>query len=108
MFQGPGIIPIAAFGTRDNRPAGRSGLQRRFLRFFRALPQDSLEEALELPRPDRMLQLPDRLRLDLADALARHLEDPADLLQRVGVAGADPVAQLDDLALAERQGLEHR
>ena len=30
--------------------------------------------------------------------IARHLEDAADLLERVGVAVADAVAELDDLA----------
>ena len=54
-----------------------------------------------------MLQLADGLGLDLADALAGDLEDPADLFERVGVAVADAVAQLDDLALAVGQRLEH-
>src|SRR5579883_2402847 len=65
-----------------------------------------LEEAFEHPRADRVLELPHGLGLDLADALARHLEDPADLLERVGVAVADAVAELDDLALAEGERLE--
>ena len=44
---------------------------------------------------------------DLADALARHLEDATDLFERVRVPVADAVAQLDDLPLAVRQALEH-
>jgi hypothetical protein len=54
-----------------------------------------------------MLQLADGLGLDLPDALAGDLEDAADLFERVGVAVADAVAQLDDLALAVGQRLEH-
>src|SRR5262245_29291077 len=69
--------------------------------------QGPVEEAFELPAPDRMLQLAHRLRLDLANALARHLEDAAHLFQRVRVTVAQAVTQLDDLALAIRQGLEH-
>jgi hypothetical protein len=53
-----------------------------------------------------VLELADGLGLDLADALAGDLEDPADLLERVGVAVADAVAELDDLALAEGQRVE--
>jgi hypothetical protein len=34
------------------------------------------KKALELPGPDRVLELADGLGLDLADALARDLEDP--------------------------------
>jgi hypothetical protein len=56
-------------------------------------------------RSHRMLQLAHGLGLDLAHALARDLEDAADLFERVGVAVADAVAQLDDLALAEGQRL---
>jgi hypothetical protein len=73
--------------------------------FFRLLELGA-EEARCLTswrRADRVLQLADRLRLDLADALAGDLEDPADLLEGVGVAVADAVAELDDLALAEGQ-----
>src|SRR5579872_1232994 len=65
-----------------------------------------LEEAFEHPRADRVLELPHGLGLDLADALAGDLEDPTDLLERVGVAVADAVTELDDLALAEGERLE--
>src|SRR5262249_5933104 len=84
------------------------GGRRRGRGFLLVLPQDAFQEALQLPRPDRVLQLPDRLGLDLPDALARHLEDAAHLFEGVGVSGADAVAQLDDLALAERQRLQNR
>src|SRR5690242_16394158 len=64
-----------------------------------------VQEARQLAAADGVLQLADRLGLHLPHALARHLEDPAHLLERVGVAVADPVAQLDDLALAVGQRL---
>src|SRR6266852_3552934 len=54
-----------------------------------------------------MLQLPDRLGLDLADALAGHLKNSAHLFKGVSVAVAQAVPKLDDLALAIGQGLEH-
>src|SRR5690554_3761493 len=65
-----------------------------------------VEEPLELPRADRVLKFSDGLRLDLTYALARHLEDLADLFEGVRVAVADPVTQLDDFALAEGQRLK--
>src|SRR3954470_13353400 len=65
------------------------------------------QKPFELARPDRVLQFADRFRFDLTHALARDLEDAADFFERVGVAVADAVAELDDLALAVRQGLEH-
>src|SRR5262249_11508821 len=67
----------------------------------------ALEEALELSTPHRVLELPHGLGLDLANPLAGHLEDPAHLLEGVGIAVPQPVAELDDLALAVGQGLEH-
>src|SRR5678815_5940831 len=66
-----------------------------------------INKALELSRTHRVLELADRLGLDLTHALAGDLEDPADLLERVGVPVADAVAELDDLALTIRQGAEH-
>ena len=54
-----------------------------------------------------MLQLADGLGFDLADALAGDLEDVADFFQRVAVAVAQAVAELDDLAFAVAERLEH-
>ena len=47
-----------------------------------------------------MLELADRLGLDLADSLAGNGEDLADLFERVGVAVGQAVAEADDLPLA--------
>src|SRR5437667_128340 len=55
----------------------------------------------------RMAQLAQRLGLDLADPLAGHPELPADLLQRPGTAIIEPEAQLQHLALARRERLQH-
>src|SRR3954447_3936185 len=80
----------------------------RLINFVADLPPGGgVEEAFELPAADRVLQLADGLRLDLADALAGDLENPADLFERVGVAVAQAVAELDDLALAVGERLEH-
>ena len=53
-----------------------------------------VQESLELPGADGVLELADGLGLDLADALAGDLEDPPDLLQGVGVAVTYAVAEL--------------
>src|SRR5262249_54436228 len=68
-----------------------------------AISAGALEEPLELPASDWVLELSDGLGLDLADAFSRHLEDPAHLFEGVGVAVAQAVAKLDDLPLAARQ-----
>src|SRR5690606_24736424 len=47
----------------------------------RQVPGSGVEEAPELARPARVLQLAERLRLDLTDTLARHGELLADLLE---------------------------
>src|SRR5439155_1003471 len=52
-------------------------------------------------------QASEGLRLDLADALAREAEDPADLLQRFRVrVPVHAVAELDDLAFTVGQRLD--
>src|SRR5262245_2007912 len=68
---------------------------------------DGLQKRLQLLRPRGVSKLPQRLRLDLPDALARHVERPADLFERVLRAIADAKAHLQDLLLPGRQGLEH-
>src|SRR5262249_46878318 len=71
-----------------------------------SLVYSTIVEPFELAAADRVLQLTHRLGLDLPDALARHLEDPAHLLQGVGVAVAQAVTQLDDLPLPVGQRLQ--
>src|SRR5512133_2305740 len=67
----------------------------------------ALHEALEPLRPARVAQLSQRLRLDLPDALARHLEVLADLLERVVALLPDAEAHAEDLLLARRERGEH-
>src|SRR5262245_32827585 len=55
-----------------------------------------------------MTQLAERLRFDLADALARDSEALTYFLERVLAAVADAEPHLDHLLLARRQRLQHR
>src|SRR5947209_1946563 len=55
-----------------------------------------------------MPELPQRLRFDLADALAGDGEALTDLFERVLAAVADAEAHLDNLLFARRERLEHR
>src|SRR6266540_4013809 len=66
-----------------------------------------LEEAPEQLRARRMLELPQRLRLDLADALARHRELLADLLERVVGVETDPETHAQDALLARVERGQH-
>src|SRR5262245_36674336 len=67
----------------------------------------SVDEALQDPTPARMAQLAQRLRLDLADALARHLEVLPDLFERVVAVLADAEAHHQHLLLARRERRQH-
>src|SRR5262249_12466078 len=62
-----------------------------------------VKEAAQLPRPARMLELAQRLGLDLPDALARHRELLADLFQRVVGIHADAEAHAQHALFAWRQ-----
>src|SRR5438477_4964240 len=64
-----------------------------------------LDERLEIAPAQRMPELPQRLRLDLPDALAGHGEPLADFLECVLALFADPEAQAQDLLFlgAERR-----
>jgi hypothetical protein len=64
-------------------------------------------KALELLGAARVPQLAQRLRLDLADALAGDLEVLAHLFERVVALLADAEAHAEDLLLARRQRLQH-
>src|SRR5262245_33518341 len=66
-----------------------------------------IEEAPEYPWSARVLELPQRLRLDLTDALAGHRELMADLLQRVVGAYANAKAHAQHAFLARGEGGEH-
>src|SRR5678815_5936654 len=61
---------------------------------------ERVEIRAQLVRAARVLELADRLRLDLADALARHVELLADFLQRVVGRHLDAEAHAQDLGLA--------
>src|SRR5690349_10067168 len=65
------------------------------------------DEVLELRAPTGALELLNGLGLDLADALASHLELLAHLFQRVVALFAQAEAHPQHLLLAGREGLEH-
>src|SRR5262249_55665168 len=65
-----------------------------------------LDEGAEVAAPQGMTQLPERLGLDLANALARHLEPLAHLFERVLTLFADAESQSKDLLLRRRQHRE--
>src|SRR5262245_4308715 len=66
-----------------------------------------LEEAPELLRARGVAELPERLGLDLPDALARHGEVLADLLQGVLAAVGQAEAEAEHLLLARGEGGQH-
>src|SRR5882672_7507778 len=66
-----------------------------------------IQKRAEFPRPRRMLQLPQRLGLDLADALARHRKLLADFFQRVVGIHADAEAHAQHALLARRERGQH-
>src|ERR1043165_1129514 len=66
-----------------------------------------LDERLEALAARRMAQLAERLRLDLADALAGDLEVLAHFLERVVALLADAKAHAEDLLLTRRERREH-
>src|SRR5262245_17263296 len=66
-----------------------------------------IQKAHQLLAAAGLLELADGFGFDLADAFAGDFENVANLFQRVAVAVAQAVPQLDDLALAVAQGLEH-
>ena len=65
-----------------------------------------LEVVAEALRARRMAQLGERLRLDLADALARHAELLAHLLEGAHLTVVETEAEPDDRALAVVELLE--
>src|ERR687883_446737 len=103
-------MPPAGRAEACGRPSRRSRRRSRErgtgagARRARAAAASSRKQGLDLALDRQALE---RLRLDLADALARHAERAADLLERlrIGVA-VEAVAELEDVALALRQLLE--
>src|SRR6187200_953403 len=67
---------------------------------------ETLGDVAELLGLRERLQLLERLVLDLADALARHVERAPDLVERARVLAAEPVAQLQDATLAVGEVLQ--
>src|SRR4051794_18321493 len=67
-----------------------------------------LEVVLELPRPRRVAQLAQRLRLDLPDPLSGDVELLADLLERPGTPVLESEAELEHASLPTGQRVEHR
>src|SRR6185295_12441040 len=65
-----------------------------------------LRDVAELLGLRERLQLLQRLVLDLADALARDVERPPDLVERARVLAAEAVAQLEHAALAVGEVLQ--
>src|ERR1700723_1912428 len=62
-----------------------------------------IEERAKFAAPAGMLQLAQRLRLDLTNALSRHRELLADFLQRVVGVHADAKAHAQNAFLARRE-----
>src|SRR4051812_9259804 len=75
---------------------------------FGAWNDGLLEVILELPRPGRVAQLAQRLRLDLPDPLAGHVELLADLLRGPGPPVLESEPELEHASLAAGQRVEHR
>src|SRR5258707_381423 len=67
----------------------------------------AVDEALQLLAAARVPQLAERLRLDLTDALARHLEVLTDLFEGVVALFPDAEPHAEDLLFARRQRLQH-
>src|SRR5947209_3797466 len=88
------VGPLAAWRTRLGRKR-RNG------------PSFHVRELGEALAPQRLTQLQQAARLDLADALARDAVGAGHLFQRLRVAVLQPEAQLDHLALARRQRPQH-
>src|SRR6185437_9008904 len=78
------------------------GPHRRWLRFFHAF-----HKGLQLPRTRWMPQLAQRLRFNLADALARYLEALSNFFKRVLAAIFESKAHLDHALFPRGQRAQH-
>src|SRR6476646_4803323 len=99
MANGLRLIEMRIPSRKSHQPSAIS---------YEPLRSPSLQKRPQLAAARRMSQLPERFRLDLADALARDREALAHFLERVLAAVADAEAHLDHLLLARRQRLQHR
>ena len=90
----PTGMPLPQKGDLDRRPRIETA------RTSRPGRSCLLQVVLELPRPRRVPQLAQRLRLDLADPLAGHVELLADLLERAGTPVLEAEPELQDATLA--------
>ena len=64
------------------------------------------EKPPKLAAPDRVLQLPHSLCLDLSHSFASHFEDPTNFFQRVRVTVTEPIPELDNFTFPICQRLE--
>src|ERR1700693_1134194 len=80
---------------------------RQYIRRRKALLTDRFQERLQFLGPRRVAQLAERLRFDLADSFACHVEGAPDFLEGVLRAVADTEAHLQDLLFPRGQGLQH-
>src|SRR5688500_11771351 len=90
------IYPAAVTARRCRSPNGRPS----------CWGPGALSDFAKLLRLGQRLKLLQRLVLDLADALARDVERPPDLVERAGVLSTEPVAKLEHAALAVREVFE--
>src|ERR1700722_4901387 len=98
-----------AFGQPPHPTQLLAGRAHQFLAFqddFLTLGQGVLDETFEVRAAGMVLELFEGLRLDLADAFPRDLEDAARFLERVAVAVAQAVTQADDFPLSVGEALE--
>src|SRR5919107_173196 len=97
----PGANDHAGAGRHnDDGPRGSRGPS------VRRLALQASGHVAELLGLRERLELLERLVLDLADALARHVERAADLVQRARVLPAQPVPQLEHAPLPVGEVLE--
>src|SRR5437763_10774459 len=101
----PGSSPGMTLKGGNSPPLGSPLSRARYPlpRCGRGLFASGVEEAAQFARAARVLELPERLRLDLADALAGDRELLADLLERVVGVHADPEAHAQDALFARGQ-----
>src|SRR3954447_10832690 len=95
-------LRIGRPSRKQRRPRTRRGLRKHGSARFRP----SLGHVAQLLRLGERLKLLERLVLDLADALARHVERAAHLVEGPGVLAAQPVAELEHAALAVGEVLQ--